>query len=111
MQIRPLRRPVWPSCRASWSWAFSQGEYAFDTDSARHFTDRERGAGATAAATNDMTLENLDSLFVAFFDSDVHTHRVTRFELGVIVSNMVLFNLSYTFHQGIISINPSLLFF
>jgi hypothetical protein len=56
-------------------------ENPLNTDTVRHLAHGKSSIGRAFAFTYDHTLEDLDTLFVAFLDPDVHGHGVSRLEI------------------------------
>jgi hypothetical protein len=65
-------------------------EGSLDADAERLLADGERLAHAGTLPLDDDALEDLDATALAFYDLEVHAHRVARLELRQVGSQLPL---------------------
>jgi hypothetical protein len=69
-----------------------QREDSFHSLAKGDFAYRECGVIPGPALADDRAFENLNPLFITFFDNDVDTHRISGAELRQVLLHLQLFN-------------------
>jgi hypothetical protein len=77
-----------------------QGKGLFHANTMGDFANRVGGVHVSALALDDNALENLDTLFAALDDTDMHFNGVTRPEVGMVEAHLLqIYFVNYFAHN------------